>query len=123
VDVGEASRLIGSATFVDVRQAYEYEAGHVPSALNVPIGQIKARYVEFSSAEVVVVICQIGQRSSLVADFLRTLGRDAHNLEGGLEAWAAHGLPLEGSGPDGGRVVDGWARDLAGNRLEPDPDR
>ena len=122
MDAIEASQRIGRATFVDVREDYEYAAGHVTGAINVPIGRIKTRIEEIPRDLPVIVTCQIGQRSALVADFLRQSGFDAHNLEGGLETWTAAGLPLEASGADGGRVIDGWARDLDGNRLNPGPE-
>ena len=122
MDAIEASQLLGSATFVDVREAYEYAAGHVAGAIHIPIGQIKQRFEEMHRELPVIVTCQIGQRSALVASFLSQNGFEVNNLEGGLEAWTAAGLPLEASGADGGRVVDGWARDLDGKRLSPAPE-
>lgn len=103
--------------FLDVREPYEWSAGHVEGALNIPIGEIGARVSELDRDAGVVVVCQVGQRSALVADFLVRHGFVAHNLEGGVEAWAAEGLPLVREGAAPGQVVDGWARDLDGRRL------
>ena len=102
---------------LDVREPYEWEGGHIEGARHIPIGQIQQRFKELDRDRPIVVVCQVGQRSALVADFLRAQGYDAHNLEGGLEAWAADGLPLT-SGEDAGGVVDGWARDIDGRRLD-----
>lgn len=103
--------------FLDVREPYEWEAGHVEGSVHIPIGQIQRRLDELERDRPIVVVCQIGQRSALVADFLRSQGYDAHNLEGGLERWSIEGLPLT-SGRRAGGVVDGWARDLQGRRLD-----
>lgn len=112
---------MGTAAFVDVRDPYEFEARHVAGAINVPIGRFKAHVDGLPRHVEVVVTCQIGQRSGLAVRYLRERGFDAHNLDGGLEAWIAAGCPLEASGMEGGRVVDGWARDLDGNRFTPAP--
>jgi rhodanese-related sulfurtransferase len=48
----------------------------------------------------VVVVCRSGARSARVTGFLVDAGRDAVNLEGGMQAWAAAGFLVEG--PDGG---------------------
>ena len=61
--------------------------------------------------------CQIGQRSALATAFFKEQGYEAHNLEGGLEGWAAAGFELESSQGPGGAVVDGQARDLTGRVL------
>lgn len=108
MDAGRAHALRGKATFLDVREPYEFAAGHVEGSVHVPIGQIAARWEEVPGDGQVVVVCQIGQRSSLVAEFLRARGLDAHNLEGGLEAWAAQGYELTSEG-----------RDPSGERLNP----
>ena len=90
----EAHELLGSAVFVDVREPYEYEAGHIDGSLHIPIGQVAARWEQIPRDREVVVVCHLGQRSALVAEFLAQRGVPAQNLEGGLEAWAAAGLEL-----------------------------
>jgi rhodanese-related sulfurtransferase len=117
----EAHSLVGSVCFLDVRERDEYEAGHLEGSVHIPIGEISARWRELAPDDVVVVVCQVGQRSGLVTEFLRTEGLAAHNLEGGLEGWLRAGLPLT-SGVRPARVVDGYARDLSGRRISsPDP--
>ena len=117
----EAEGLLGQARFVDVREPYEFSAGHIEDSIHIPIGEIPTRFEELRGDEKLVIVCQVGQRSALVAEFLRGQGMDAHNLEGGLQRWAAEGLPL--TAPDGsGRLVDGWARDLSGQRVTWDGD-
>jgi rhodanese-related sulfurtransferase len=105
------------ALFLDVREPYEWEAGHIAGSLHIPIGQIQRRYQELDPNGQIIVVCQVGQRSELVANFLSANGYDAHNLEGGLQNWSAAGLPLQ-AGTASGDVVDGWARDIEGRRLD-----
>ena len=104
----EAHALKDSAQFIDVRQEYEYEAGHVEGARFITLQEIPTRFRELDENTPVIVTCQVGQRSALAAKFLRDKGYDAHNLEGGVEAWVAEGLPLV-SNSARGTVVDGWA--------------
>ena len=99
-------------TFVDVRERYEWVSGSLAGALHIPIRQVPQRVSEIPNDQTIVVVCQIGQRSALVADLLRERGYDAHNLDGGLEAWTAAGLPLVRDTGDPGEVVDGWAQQL-----------
>jgi rhodanese-related sulfurtransferase len=112
----QAYELMGTGVFVDVRESYEFEAGHVEGSLHIPIGAISSRWQELGEGRPVVVVCQIGQRSALVTRFLQERGLEAHNLEGGLEAWTLEGLELSSSSP-GATVVDGEARDLSGQKL------
>ena len=117
MEPSEARDVLGRAVFLDVREPYEYESGHVEGSLHIPIGEIAARWEEVPDGRDVVVVCQVGQRSGLVAEFLRQHGRTAHNLEGGLAAWAAQGFEL--TSPSGeGNVTDGFARDVFGRRLD-----
>ena len=106
-----------NAVFLDVREPYEWEAGHIAGSVHIPIGQIQRRYEEIDSTREIVVVCQVGQRSELVANFLGTRGYTAHNLAGGLHGWSAAGLPLEAAATSG-RLIDGWARDIEGRRLD-----
>jgi rhodanese-related sulfurtransferase len=113
----EASASRGSV-FLDVREPYEWIAGHIEGSVHIPIGEIQSRYEELDSSAHIVVVCQVGQRSELVANFLDGHGYDAQNLEGGLHSWSAEGLPLVAGEGSAGEVIDGWARDLDGRRLD-----
>ena len=96
--------------FLDVREWYEWESGTVAGALHIPIRQLRDQIDEVPRDRPVVVVCQIGQRSALAAEFLNRQGYEAHNLEGGVEAWMAEGLPLASTSGGEGKVVDGWAQ-------------
>jgi rhodanese-related sulfurtransferase len=98
--------------FLDVREYYEFDAGHIEGALHIPLRHLPHRFTDLKNDRPIVVSCQIGQRSALAADFLRARGFEAHNLEGGMDRWAAESLPVVSNEGSDGAVVDGWAQTL-----------
>jgi rhodanese-related sulfurtransferase len=60
---------------------------------------------DLDASKPVVVVCRSGNRSELATMMFQARGFEAYNLEGGMEAWEADGLPF--SAPDGspGRVA------------------
>jgi len=81
---------------VDVREAWEFVAGHAHGAVNVPLSAFRERFGEIPRDRQVLVICHVGQRSMLAAKFLRQQGfARVANVEGGTEVWEQAGLPLE----------------------------
>ena len=122
MDVNTASADQDVFQFVDVREEYEFNAGHIRGSMHIPLMDLPGRFDEIPRNRTVVAVCQIGQRSDLAARFLIEQGFDAHNLEGGLARWQAAGLPVDSPEGPAGRVVDGFARDfdgLLGDRTEP----
>ena len=89
------------ALLIDVRQPEEYEAGHVPGARLVPLGDVVARAAEVPLHEPVYVICETGVRSLRAARFYRSRGVNAWSVAGGTKDWAESGRPLI-SGTDEG---------------------
>lgn len=79
---------------IDVREAYEFEAGHVPGAVNLPMSTLGERLHELPEGAF-DVICQVGGRSARVVEALEARGYDATNVEGGTGEWAAAGYPVE----------------------------
>jgi hydroxyacylglutathione hydrolase len=91
-----ASKL-ASLTVVDVRSANEWDSGHIPGAIHIPLGYLADRAKELPVDRPIVVQCQSGGRSSIAASVLERLGvANVTNLAGGITAWAAEGLPIEG---------------------------
>lgn len=86
----------GEVTVVDVRSAAEWEAGHLPGALHIPLGLLTDRLAELPAGRPVALQCQTGVRSAIAASLLLARGRsDVANLEGGYAAWRAARLPVE----------------------------
>ncbi|MDQ1688636.1 MAG: hypothetical protein QOK42_1611 [Frankiaceae bacterium] len=81
------------APLLDVREQHEWDAGHAPGALHIPMSQIEGRVGEVPAGDVYVV-CRSGMRSAQVSAWLAAQGRPAANVDGGMEAWAQQGLPM-----------------------------
>jgi DMSO/TMAO reductase YedYZ molybdopterin-dependent catalytic subunit/rhodanese-related sulfurtransferase/glyoxylase-like metal-dependent hydrolase (beta-lactamase superfamily II) len=88
------SLLETGAVLLDVREPDEWNAGHAPQALFMPMGEVHARRDELPDGKPIVVVCRSGGRSAAIADALRANGYDALNLTGGMCAWTAAGLPV-----------------------------
>lgn len=102
VSVAEAIVLMrDGALLVDVREPEETAAGHVESAVTIPLGELAARSDELSNDTTVVAVCRSGNRSSVAARALSASGFEAVNLDGGMLAWQDEGLPIasDGGGP------------------------
>ena len=81
---------------VDVRRPAEWEAGHVPGAVNVPLDRLEREAARLDPARATVVICAGGYRSSAAASLLEQRGfRELSNVVGGTSAWLAAGYPTE----------------------------
>jgi adenylyltransferase/sulfurtransferase len=75
---------------VDVREPYEYQAGHLAGAINIPLGELPGRLAEVAPASTAVFICRSGGRSLAACQMALAAGMPAPvNLEGGMLAWAA----------------------------------
>jgi len=88
-----AARLAEGWTLLDVRTADEWAGSRIAGSVHIPMDQLMQRLDEVDDR--VVCVCAVGARSARVAQFLNAQGRDAVNLDGGLQAWASSGLPLE----------------------------
>lgn len=89
-----ASLLPADAVVLDVREPGEWAAGHIETAVHIPIGQVTRRLGEIPQGDPLYVICRSGSRSARVADFLRAQGTHAVNVTGGMQDWAAVGKPM-----------------------------
>jgi rhodanese-related sulfurtransferase len=93
----------GDAQVVDVREPYEYEAGHIAGVVHIELEHLAARAEEIDRDKPVIFHCRLGRRSALATEAFAASGIDAYNMAGGIQAWAEAGLPLE---PEGGYVAD-----------------
>lgn len=102
---GRVSELLarGEVQAVDVREPYEREAGHVAGTRHIELERLASEADTIDREQPVIFICRLGARSAMAARAFRAAGYDAYNLNGGLSAWSASGLPLE---PEGGYVAE-----------------
>ncbi len=94
------------ALILDVREDYEWAAGHIEQAIHVPMNDIPARITnapgELTPEANIVVTCKMGGRSAQVTGWLNRQGYRAVNLDGGMLAWATAHRPMvstDGSAP------------------------
>jgi rhodanese-related sulfurtransferase len=90
---GAQALLDGGALLLDVREDDEWAAGHAPGATHLRLGLLGADRPA-NDGRTVVAVCRSGARSAKAAEALRLWGYDAVNLAGGMQAWAAAGLPV-----------------------------
>lgn len=84
-----------SAFLLDVREDDEWQAGHAPGAVHLPMMEIPARMTEVPQDREVVVVCRVGGRSGQVVGYLMQQGfGNVTNLDGGMMSWAAAGRPV-----------------------------
>ena len=95
----EAAALLAgpdAPLLIDVREESEWNEGHIPGALLIPLSQFVARQGEIPEGRALIMQCRSGGRSSQAALVLRTAGRaNVANLAGGITDWEAAGLPVE----------------------------
>ncbi len=86
------------AVVIDVREADEYAAGHLPEARNIPLSKLadRAGEIEKFKDKPVIVCCASGMRSGKACSELSKLGfAKLHNLAGGVDAWVGAGYPIK----------------------------
>jgi rhodanese-related sulfurtransferase len=89
-----ASQVPPGAYLLDVREYEEWDAGHAPGAVHIPLGELGARYTELDTGRPLYVICRSGNRSAYAAQALAGAGWDASNVADGMMGWQAAGLPM-----------------------------
>jgi rhodanese-related sulfurtransferase len=81
------------ASVIDVRNPDEYEAGLVPGAKLIPLGELGARQDEIPDADPIYVICAVGGRSLTATQAMVAAGYPAISVSGGTKAWIEQGRP------------------------------
>ncbi len=100
VPITDAEAAVRAADVViDVREADEYAAGHVPGAVHISRGLLEFKLSntpELSRRDLhIVLYCKTSGRAALCALALQSMGyMQVRSIAGGFEAWAAHGLPV-----------------------------
>jgi rhodanese-related sulfurtransferase len=91
---------------VDCREPHEWAAGRIEGAVHIPLNAIMAGGgTDLDKAKPIAVICRSGNRSELATLMFQARGFDAYNVQGGMEAWEAAGLPFDAEDGSRGRVA------------------
>jgi rhodanese-related sulfurtransferase len=102
-----AAKADEGALLVDVREDDEWEAGHAPDAVHVPLGDLTdAKLAELDEQRgdgELIFICRSGNRSGQAAAAAQAAGLDdVVSVAGGMGDWVTAGLPLE---PENGEII------------------
>jgi rhodanese-related sulfurtransferase/DNA-binding transcriptional ArsR family regulator len=87
----------GSVTLLDVRPEDEFALGHLPGAVNMPLGELERRLGELPAGQEIVAYCR-GPYCVLsfeAVSKLRAMGFNVRRLEDGFPQWKAAGLDIE----------------------------
>ena len=87
----------GDIVVIDVRPEAEFEAGHLPFARSMPLGELEKRLAELPPGKEVVAYCRgpFCVMSDEAVALLRMRGFSAHKITDGVTEWQASGLPIE----------------------------
>ncbi len=75
---------------LDVRTPEEFAAGQIPSAVNIPLDELRDRIGELPARREIVAYCQVGQRGYLATRILLQAGVAASNVGGGYKTYRLH---------------------------------
>ncbi|MCZ8343140.1 MAG: rhodanese-like domain-containing protein [Leptospira sp.] len=79
------AKIASGAMVVDVRTVGEYQSGHYPGALNIPVDQVAKRVSEFGEKDKpIIVYCASGGRSGSAKSYLESIGYTNITNAGGL---------------------------------------
>jgi rhodanese-related sulfurtransferase len=93
-------KLPETVTLLDVRESDEWDAGHAPDAVHIPMSELAGRLGELPEDNEVYVVCRSGGRSARVTAYLNANGWNATNVDGGMQVWQSAGRPLHADNGD-----------------------
>ncbi len=94
----EAKALLdrGGVQLIDVREKVEYDQIRIPNATLVPLNALLSRPTQYLKEDNIIFQCAEGIRSAVACEMAAAVGFEKlYNMEGGINAWAAKGLPVE----------------------------
>lgn len=94
------AKYLNGVFVLDVRGEADWNAGHIPRSVLIPLEELSGRLGELPQDGEIVVVCRAGVRSKQGAEVLVEAGFwPVACLDGGLQAWVDAGYPLERTGP------------------------
>jgi cysteine synthase B len=100
ISIDKASQWIdkNKPLIVDLRQPISFKIAHIPDSINIPYDQLSSILDitnPFCTKQKVLFVCPLGEKSAFVASFLSEKNTQAFSLQGGINTWRDHDLPLE----------------------------
>lgn len=89
----------GEVILLDVRPVDEYNQGHIPFAVSVPISELSKHLKNFTKSKEIIAYCR-GPYCFFAKDaveYLRSKGFKAKRFSDSVQEWKSHGLPIESS--------------------------
>lgn len=84
ITVEELNSLIPNINIVDIRDNYQFNLGHIPSAINIPMNFLMTNPENYlNNNEKYYICCEYGNRSKRTCDFLIKKGYTCINIQGG----------------------------------------
>lgn len=88
VDVKVIKNLIGKANLIDIREPFEYKAGHIPSTKNIPMEELQLHpELYLDKNKEYYLICETGRRSLITTNDLLKKGYKVINVDGGTSRY------------------------------------
>ena len=97
---GTGAHLAKNGAVIDVREPGEFQAGHLPGAVNIPRGVLEFNIGNNAALadkdQPIVLYCKTGGRAALSGVNLQRMGyTQVHSLSGGYDGWASGGQKVE----------------------------
>jgi rhodanese-related sulfurtransferase len=91
--------ILAADVLVDVREADEFTAGHVPGAVHISRGMLEFKFSANPALQArdlnILLYCKTSGRAALAAAVLQDMGYlNVRSVAGGFDAWAAAGKPV-----------------------------
>ena len=95
VSIENFVQLRAEKIVIDVREVDEYQGGHIPGAINIPLSTVPDNVDLFAQHSSVFVVCQVGGRSMRACEFIAVQDEcvdiELFNIAGGTAAWVVNG--------------------------------
>lgn len=88
VDVNDLEPILGKINLIDVREPFEYESGHLPTAVNIPMMELLKEPSKYLNKDnEYYIICKRGMKSSITCSELKLNGFKTVNVKGGTDGY------------------------------------
>jgi rhodanese-related sulfurtransferase len=100
------SEIPDDAVLLDVREPDEWQAGHAPGAVHVPLADVPSRLGDLPEvAGQLPVVCRSGGRSGRAVEWLAQQGFEVANVDGGMRAWDGAGKAMTAENGESPTVI------------------